>query len=158
MGKWKICELGNLIKFQRGHDLPKSKMVAGKYPVVGSNGIIGWHNEYTTEAPSITVGRSGNVGNPFIYYGRSWSHNTTLYIKEYKNTDPVFIYYFLKTLNLSNYAGGSAVPTLNRNHIHTLKVSVPETIEEQHNIGMFLKLFDDKIQQNIRINKNLSAA
>ena len=155
MGKWKICELGNLIKFQRGHDLPKSKMVAGKYPVVGSNGIIGWHNEYTTEAPSITVGRSGNVGNPFIYYGRSWSHNTTLYIKEYKNTDPVFIYYFLKTLNLSNYAGGSAVPTLNRNHIHTLKVSVPETIEEQHNIGMFLKLFDDKIQQNIRINKNL---
>ena len=130
-------------------------MVAGKYPVVGSNGIIGWHNEYTTEAPSITVGRSGNVGNPFIYYGRSWSHNTTLYIKEYKNTDPVFIYYFLKTLNLSNYAGGSAVPTLNRNHIHTLKVSVPETIEEQHNIGMFLKLFDDKIQQNIRINKNL---
>ena len=133
-------------------------MVAGKYPVVGSNGIIGWHNEYTTEAPSITVGRSGNVGNPFIYYGRSWSHNTTLYIKEYKNTDPVFIYYFLKTLNLSNYAGGSAVPTLNRNYIHTLKVSVPETIEEQHNIGMFLKLFDDKIQQNIRINKNLFAA
>lgn len=158
MGKWKICELGNLIKFQRGHDLPKSKMVAGKYPVVGSNGIIGWHNEYTMEAPSITVGRSGNVGNPFIYYGRSWSHNTTLYIKEYKNTDPVFIYYFLKTLNLSNYAGGSAVPTLNRNYIHTLKVSVPETIEEQHNIGMFLKLFDDKIQQNIRINKNLFAA
>lgn len=132
-------------------------MVAGKYPVVGSNGIIGWHNEYTTEAPSITVGRSGNVGNPFIYYGRSWSHNTTLYIKEYKNTDPVFIYYFLKTLNLSNYAGGSAVPTLNRNYIHTLKVSVPETIEEQHNIGMFLKLFDDKIQQNIRINKNLQS-
>ena len=155
MGKWKTCELGNLIKFQRGHDLPKSKMVAGKYPVVGSNGIIGWHNEYTTEAPSITVGRSGNVGNPFIYYGRTWSHNTTLYIKEYKNTDPVFIYYFLKTLNLSNYAGGSAVPTLNRNHIHTLKISVPETIEEQHNIGIFLKLFDDKIQQNIRINKNL---
>lgn len=157
MGKWKTCELGNLIKFQRGHDLPKSKMVAGKYPVVGSNGIIGWHNEYTTEAPSITVGRSGNVGNPFIYYGRTWSHNTTLYIKEYKNTDPVFIYYFLKTLNLSNYAGGSAVPTLNRNHIHTLKISVPETIEEQHNIGIFLKLFDDKIQQNIRINKNLEA-
>lgn len=157
MGKWKTCELGNLIKFQRGHDLPKSKMVAGKYPVVGSNGIIGWHNEYTTEAPSITVGRSGNVGNPFIYYGRTWSHNTTLYIKEYKNTDPVFIYYFLKTLNLSNYAGGSAVPTLNRNHIHTLKISVPETIEEQHNIGIFLKLFDDKIQQNIRINKNLQS-
>lgn len=155
MSKWKICELGDLITFQRGFDLPKRKMVAGKYPVIGSNGIIGWHNEYTTEAPSITIGRSGNVGNPFIYYGKTWSHNTTLYIKEYKNTDPVFIFYFLKTLDLSNYAGGSAVPTLNRNHIHTLKVSVPEDIEEQRKIGIFFKIFDDKIQENVRINKNL---
>lgn len=155
MGKWKTCDLGELITFQRGYDLPKRKMIVGKYPVVGSNGIIGWHNEYTTEAPSITIGRSGNVGKPYIYYGRSWSHNTTLFIKEYKNTDPVFIYYFLKTLDLGNYAGGSAVPTLNRNHIHSLKVSVPEAIEEQHKIGEFLRILDDKIKENVLINKNL---
>lgn len=36
---------------------------------MGSNGIIGFHNEYTTDEPSITIGRSGNVGKPFIYYG-----------------------------------------------------------------------------------------
>ena len=158
MGKWKTCDLGELITFQRGYDLPKRKMIVGKYPVVGSNGIIGWHNEYTTEAPSITIGRSGNVGKPYIYYGRSWSHNTTLFIKEYKNTDPVFIYYFLKTLDLGNYAGGSAVPTLNRNHIRSLKVSVPEAIEEQHKIGEFLRILDDKIKENVLINKNLHAA
>ena len=158
MGNWKTCTLGDIITFQRGHDLPKSKMRAGQYPVVGSNGIIGWHNEYTTEAPSVTVGRSGNVGNPFIYYGRSWSHNTTLYIKEYKNVDPIFIYYYLKTLDLGNYAGGSAVPTLNRNHIHTLQVCVPSKIEEQRKIGNYLRILDEKIEENEEINKNLYAA
>ena len=81
MGEWKECQLGDLIIFQRGHDLPKTKMQGGEYPVVGSNGIIGYHNEYTTEAPSITIGRSGNVGKPFLFKGRSWSHNTSLYIK-----------------------------------------------------------------------------
>lgn len=152
--EWNECTLGDLITFQRGHDLPKTKMNGGEYPVVGSNGIIGWHNEYTTEAPSVTIGRSGNVGNPFLFEGRSWSHNTTLYIKEYKNADPVFMYYFLKTLDLGNYAGGSAVPTLNRNHIHSLHVRVPD-IKTQKKIAYILNLFDKKIESNNKTNKLL---
>ncbi len=147
--------LGDLITFQRGHDLPKSKMKGGKYPVVGSNGIIGWHNEYTTDEPGITIGRSGNIGKPFLYKGKSWSHNTTLYVKEYKGVAPLFIYYFLQTLNLANYAGGSAVPTLNRNHIHTLNVHVPISIREQEKIAGILMTFDNRIGINERINDNL---
>ena len=155
MIEWRDCILGDLVTFQRGHDLPKSKMNGGKYPVVGSNGIIGHHDKYTTEAPSITVGRSGNVGKPFIYYGKSWSHNTSLYIKDFKGNDPIFIYYFLQTLDLGNYAGGSAVPTLNRNHVHSLNVSVPREVNVQKRIGESLKLIDDKINTNEKINKNL---
>ena len=93
--EWKKCLLGDLITLQRGYDLPKTKMQNGIYPVIGSNGIIGYHNEYTTEAPSITIGRSGNVGKPFLYNGKSWAHNTSLYIREYKGVNPIFIYYFL---------------------------------------------------------------
>ncbi len=155
MAEWIECTLGDLVTFQRGHDLPKSQMQEGQYPVVGSNGIIGFHNEYTTDNPSITVGRSGNVGKPFIYYGKTWSHNTTLYVKDYKGNDPVFVFYFLKTMDLANYAGGSAVPTLNRNHIHTLPVLIPKNVEIQRKIGTFLKQFDDKIEENERINNNL---
>ena len=155
--EWKKCTLGDLITFQRGHDLPKTSMVLGEYPVVGSNGIIGYHNQYTTEAPSISVGRSGNVGNPFIVYGRTWSHNTSLYIKKFNNCDPVFIYYLLKTMNLNNYAGGSAVPTLNRNHIHSLTVIVPVLLDDQFRIGSLLKAIDDKIVHNNKINDNLAA-
>lgn len=135
--------------------MPKAAMRKGIYPVIGSNGIIGYHNEFTTECPSITVGRSGNVGKPYIWYGKSWSHNTTLYIKQFKDCDPVFIYYFLKTLELKNYAGGSAVPTLNRNHIHSLDVCVPSDIDSQQKIGLFLKMVDDKIELNNKINEDL---
>ena len=130
-------------------------MIDGKYPVVGSNGIIGYHNEYTTGFPSITIGRSGNVGNPFIVYGQTWSHNTTLYVKDFKGNDPVFVYYFLKTMDLANYAGGSAVPTLNRNHIHTLPIKVPESVRVQKKIGYYLRLLDEKIELNNAINNNL---
>jgi type I restriction enzyme S subunit len=63
---WQKVRLGDVITFQRGYDLPREKMINGPYPVIGSTGIIGFHNEFTTETPSISVGRSGNVGNPFM--------------------------------------------------------------------------------------------
>ena len=156
MIEWRECTLGDIITFQRGHDLPKKNMTGEEYPVAGSNGIIGLHNKYTTEAPAITIGRSGNVGNPYIYYENIWAHNTTLYIKEYKNSDPEFTYYLLKTMNLGDYASGSAVPTLNRNHIHTLPVKIPRDIVVQKKIASILKLFDVKIDNNEAINRNLS--
>ena len=155
MLEMKKCALGDLITFQRGHDLPKANMAGEGYPVVGSNGIIGYHNKYTMQGPVITIGRSGNVGNPHICYGPAWAHNTTLYVKEYKESDPEFIYYFLKTLDLGHYAGGSAVPTLNRNHIHTIPISVPTKIEDQRRVVLALKLLDAKIDVNNEINENL---
>ena len=155
MSKWIRCTLGDLITFQRGFDLPKNKMQEGIFPVVGSNGIIGFHNTYTTDEPSITIGRSGNVGKPFVYYGKTWSHNTTLYVKDYKGNDSIFVFYLLKSLDLGSYAGGSAVPTLNRNHIHDMDIIVPNSVEEQRKIGVFLKKIDDKIELNNSINNNL---
>ena len=154
MKNWIKCTLGDIVIFQRGFDLPKSEMKEGKFPVVGSNGIIGYHDEYTTKPPGLSVGRSGNVGNPFIINIPSWSHNTTLFVKSFKNSYPLFVYYFLKTLDLSKYSGGSAVPTLNRNHIHSIPIKVPE-IEEQKKIAEILGSLDKKIKLNKKINKNL---
>ena len=153
---WTSTTLGELVTFQRGKDLPKTKMKGGQYPVVGSNGIIGWHDQFTTEAPGITIGRSGNTGQPFFCATKSWSHNTTLYIKEYQNCIPRFMFYYLQTLHLSEYAGGSAVPTLNRNHIHNLPVQVPE-IKTQERIARILSCIDDKIEINAKLNGYLAA-
>ena len=78
MSEWKTYTLGDLVTFQRGHDLTKIENVDGIYPVAGSNGIIGYHNAFTTKAPGITIGRSGNIGNPYYYEKDFWAHNTTL--------------------------------------------------------------------------------
>ena len=153
----KDCLLGDVVTFQRGHDLPKAQMVDGPYPVLGSNGIIGYHNRYTTTGPVIVVGRSGNVGHPFMVKSNAWAHNTSLYIKDFKGNDPIFIYYFLQTLNLAKFAGGSAVPTLNRNHINTIEVKIPKDVSVQKKIGSILASFDEKISTNNKINDNLEA-
>ena len=152
---WINCTLGDVVTFKRGFDLPKDKMNDGEYPVVGSNGIIGFHNEFTNKAPGITIGRSGNVGKPFIIHKESWSHNTTLFIEKFKNVDPYFIYYYLKTIDLKQFASGSAVPTLNRNHIHPIDIRIPGDVDTQKKIANILITIDKKIALNEKINKNL---
>ena len=156
MEEWKEYKLGEILNFRRGHDLPKSKMIEGDIPVAGSNGVIGYHNEYTPISPCITIGRSGNVGTPYIYiYDKCWAHNTVLYIDDYKGNEPKFLYYFLKTLPLSSFGGGSAVPTLNRNHIHPMIVKFCKDLPTQQKIASILSSLDDKIEVNHRINAEL---
>ncbi|MBP6979032.1 MAG: restriction endonuclease subunit S [Bacteroidales bacterium] len=156
MNEWQNCKLGDVVTFQRGHDLPKDKMIDGNYPVAGSNGIIGFHNRATTKALGVTIGRSGNLGNVFLYKQDFWAHNTTLYVINFKGNDEIFIYYFLKTFDFTQFNVGSAVPTLNRNHIHPIEVKIPP-LPEQKAIASVLSSLDDKIDLLHRQNKILEA-
>ena len=152
---WKKTTLGDLVTFQRGYDLPKSEFRSGKHPIAGSNGIIGFHNRYTTRGPSITLGRSGNLGTPYYYDSDFWAHNTVLFAKEFHNSDPKFIYYLLQTIDFKQFNSGSAVPSLNRNYIHPLEVVVPERIETQREIANKLSAFDERIELNRKTNQTL---
>ena len=154
MEEWKKVKLGEILNFRRGHDLPHSEMQEGIIPVAGSNGIIGFHNVATPIQPIITIGRSGNIGVPY-FYDIAWAHNTTLYIDDFKGNNPKYLYYLLKTLPLSSFQGGSAVPTLNRNHIHPIEVYYTDNIVEQDKIVSILSSLDNRIELNRRINDNL---
>ena len=157
MSKWSSCTLGDVITLQRGHDLPKTCMIDGTFPVAGSNGIIGYHNQCTTSAPGVTVGRSGNIGNAFLYRKNFWAHNTTLYVKDFNSNDEIFIYYFLKNIDFNSFNAGSAVPTLNRNHISLLDIVFPVDLSEQKAIAAILSSLDDKIDLLHRQNTTLEA-
>lgn len=157
MSKLEECILGDLVEFQRGYDLPKSKFVEGKYPVQSSNGILGYHNEYKVEGPGITIGRSGTVGNPHLIRENFFPHNTSLFVKEFKGNDIEYIYYLLQYLDLGNQKSGSGVPTMNRNHLHPIKIRAYRDKTCQQRTIKMLSLIDKKIQINNQINQELEA-
>ena len=131
LSNWTIGTIGDVVTLQRGYDLPKDKMVSGSYPVAGSTDTIFYHNDYTTEAPCVVMGRSGNIGKPRLYMERCWAHNTTLFVKDFKGNNPYWSYYMLRAIDYTQFQGGSAVPTLNRNHVHSYEIAIPP-IEQQN--------------------------
>lgn len=156
-GEWQEKTLGEILILQRGFDLPETDRQLGRYLVIASNGPVGKHSKAMVKGPGVVIGRSGNLGGGQYIKEDFWPLNTTLWVKDFKNNDIRFCYYLLKSLDLSSFNSGSGVPTLNRNHIHPLPVSIPNRIEEQRAIAHMLGTLDDKIELNRRTNETLEA-
>jgi type I restriction enzyme S subunit len=151
---WNTYKLGEVATLQRGFDLPNTKRSEGKYPVIAASGFSTWHNEFKVKAPGVTTGRSGTLGQVHYVKDDFWPLNTSLWVKDFNGNNERFIYYFLQTLNFEEYNSGTSVPTLNRNDVHKLDVTIPDLLEQQ-SIASILSAIDDKIENNLAINKTL---
>lgn len=140
-------KLGEVVTFQRGFDITKKEQTDGDVPIISSSGIGSFHNKHKVEGPGVIIGRKGTLGTVHYYPDNFWPHDTTLWVKDFKGNNPRFIYYFLQTLHLENFDTGSSNPTLNRNHIHKIKVLFPEN-HIQDKIAAILSAYDDLIENN----------
>lgn len=154
---WENKRFIDFIQLQRGHDLTKEQFVYGPYPVVSSTSVIGYHNEYKAKGPGIVIGRSGTLGKVQYIHENYWPHNTALYVKDYKNNYPKFVYYFLTNFATDKHGGGAAVPTLNRNSLSDILIKVPD-INTQRQIANILSAYDDLIENNQKQIKLLEEA
>lgn len=157
MADWQAMTLGDFVTFQRGHDLPDRERRQGAIPVMGSAGITGYHDMAVTDGQGIVVGRSGASYGVVSWCSEPfWPLNTALYVKDFHGNDRRFAFYFLRSFDFSGYNVGSAQPSLNRNHIHPIRIEVPP-LEEQKAIARVLGVLDDKIELNRRMNQTLEA-
>lgn len=123
---WSRTNINGILTFHRGYDLTKNEMKAGRYPVIGSTSIIGYHNEFKIKGPSIVTGRSGSLGKYQLVWDDFWPHNTSLYISNYKGHNIFFVYSLLQTVDFASLNNGGAIPTLNRNVLSNIEVIEPE--------------------------------
>jgi type I restriction enzyme S subunit len=141
--------LSDFITLQRGFDLPTARRKEGNVPVIASTGITGYHNEAKVQGPGVVIGRSGSIGGGQYTADDFWPLNTTLWVKDFKGNNPRFTYYLLKGIDFTRFNAGAGVPTLNRNHIASLRVS-RFSPAEQDCIASILSAYDDLIENNRR--------
>ena len=158
MPAWEQRKLIMVAPLQRGFDLPAEKIIPGVYPVMMSNGIGAYHNEYKVKGPGVVTGRSGTIGNLQYVESAFWPHNTTLWVTKFYGNHPKFIYYLYEKIDLKRYKAGSGVPTLNRNDVHDTMVFFPASRKEQELISAVLTYLDDLItlhQRKLELLQNI---
>lgn len=123
----------------------------GIVPIVTSSGIDDCHDESRVAGPGVVTGRYGTIGRVFYITDDFWPLNTTLYIRDFHGNDPLFIFYFLQTIDFATHSGKSGVPGVNRNDLHQVSVRLPTSLEEQRAIALALSDADELVESLERL-------
>ena len=143
---WVNKRFDEICVLQRGFDLPTRLRKPGSHPLISSSGETDRIDEWKVPAPGVVTGRSGSIGKVHFIDDDYWPLNTALYVKEFFGNDKRFIYYFLMQFDLSKYASGAGVPTLNRNHVHAEICKITIDIQEQMRIAEALDILSDNVK------------
>ena len=148
MSAWESRRLDQLVRFRNGKSIKPGG--GGKYPVYGSNGVIGSSDEAMYEA-AVILGRVGAYcGSVELCRGKFWASDNTIVVEVIPEvTDLRFLCYVLRDANLNRYAGGAAQPLLTQSRLKPLEFPVPP-LSIQRRIASVLSAYDDLIENNTR--------
>ena len=181
--KQKTYKLGNIASVQTGpfgSQLHQKDYVKIGTPIItvehlGNNRILHQNlprvskkdkdrlNKYCIQKGDIVFSRVGSVDrrafvtsseDGWLFSGRCLRVRT-----DEKNVDGAFLsYYFgqesFKDL-IRRIAVGATMPSLNTSILSSIEINVPESLKEQQSIASILSAIDDKIENNLAINKTL---
>ncbi|MCK4947534.1 MAG: N-6 DNA methylase [Candidatus Aureabacteria bacterium] len=162
---WEMVEFKKVCSFEYGSSLPSKNRKGTKYPVMGSNGIAGYHDDYIVKGPAIIIGRKGSAGEVVWVDSNCFPIDTTYYVElKDKSYSFKFLYFVLQGLNLPQLKGGAGIPGLNRNDVYRIyKLPYPSVDIQKRIVAQIEKeqkaveatkdlitLFEQKIKQKIR--------
>ena len=97
---WKT--LGELITLEYGKPLKGSERDGGSFPVLGSNGRVGFHSSYLIKGPCIIIGRKGSAGVVVWEESNCYPIDTTFFVKDQNDKILLkYLFYKFQTLNLA---------------------------------------------------------
>ena len=140
-------KLNKYMQLEYGKALPEREREQGNFPVVGSSGIVGYHNDYMIMGPNIIVGRKGSVGKVYYIEENCTPIDTTFYIKINKDKIRLkYAYYILESLNLGNLNSGLGPGGVNRKTIHNKLISVPN-LDIQDQFIKKIEVYEKQIEE-----------
>lgn len=145
--------LSEIAIFKNGKKRPSTN---GEIPVYGGNNILGYTNSYNYEN-CIIVGRVGAYcGNVYYTNKKCWVSDNAIAVLPKEETNILYLYYLLKSLNLNTRSIGSSQPLITQEILNSIICNVPgKNIQEK--IAKILYTLDLKIKCNELINDNLVA-
>ncbi|MGL4568779.1 MAG: restriction endonuclease subunit S, partial [Fusobacteriaceae bacterium] len=142
---WEVRSIGEIMDFSYGKALKKENRISGKFPVIGSNGIVDSHNEFLVKGPGIVIGRKGTIGETIWINDNFYPIDTTFYIETKMNLEDIlyYFYFILKNQDFKKISSDSAVPGLNRNLAYMNKI----VISSNKDIGKFITIIKESFHK-----------
>jgi len=150
---WKTYKLSDALEIKYGKD--HKKVQDGNIPIYGTGGIMRYGNQALYDKETILIPRKGSLNNIFYLNEPFWSVDTIFWSKINEEVAfPKYLFYNLKVLDFASMDVGSAIPSLTTELLKKIEIELP-SLTEQQSIASILSSIDDKIENNLAINKTL---
>lgn len=143
--QWKSASLADTVEIVYGKSTKEKVRATGKFPVIGTSGVMGWSNAFLHDKLSVVIGRKGTIDKPQLLSQPFWPIDTTFYCVAKPNIDMTWFYHMIKNLNLRAYSEASGVPSLSRETLYKIKIDICE-LKEQQKIAAVLSNADAVIK------------
>jgi restriction endonuclease S subunit len=134
MKHWQKKPLGELVSLEYGKALKaEERSEKGRYPVYGSNGIVGSYDEAVIKEPTIVVGRKGAIGEAHLAENGCWPIDTAFYtvLRQPGIISIRYLLLWFRSVELKKLAITATIPGLNRNMLYKQQVPVPPMAEQE---------------------------
>jgi type I restriction enzyme S subunit len=145
-GEWSRRTLRELATINYGRDPSTILDDDGDYPVYGTSERERLGTAFLYDGDSIVLGRKGSIGRVQYVTGKFWTIDTAFFLSQFKNAIPKWLFYFLASIDLRRLNEATGVPSLSRELLYQIKVSVPPR-NEQAKIVEILSAVDQVVAQ-----------
>ena len=143
-------KLGDHLDFSSGSGSPP-RTPAGRFPVYGANGPIGFAAAHNASGPLVVLGRVGSYCGGVRYCDSEvWVTDNALVCRAKDPRETRYWYYALQTCRLGDHRAGSGQPLLNQTILRDLSVPTVAAPQRRRIAGL-LGALDDKIAANQRV-------
>ena len=146
---WEWVRIGELFSLQAGKNI-KTRYIYHEqteshvYPCYGGNGVRGFVEFFNSEGDFPLIGRQGALcGNINRATGKFYATEHAVLTRTFSNTDVTWACYFLKALNLNQYATATAQPGLAVSKINQVLIPLPPLAEQHRIVTKIEKLLPD---------------
>ena len=148
---WVWCYFSDIADVINGKNQSKVKEGAGKYPIYGSGGIIGYANDYICPENCTIIGRKGSINNPIFTEEKSWNVDTAFGLVPSSIILPRYLFYFCKSFDFTSLDSSTTLPSLTKTNIQHILFPLPPLAAQQRILDKIDELFSqlDKIALNI---------
>lgn len=143
--KWKEILVNDLCKIHYGKDHKIINDPKGKFPIIGTGGVMGFTNSFLCNNPSVIIGRKGTIDRPMYVETPFWTIDTAYYTEFSNNVHPKWFYYIFSQIQIHKYNEASGVPSLSRETLYKIKIKTP-SFKEQKKITSVFSATDEEIQ------------
>ncbi|KFN40578.1 MAG: restriction endonuclease subunit S [Sulfuricurvum sp. MLSB] len=134
-----VCKLkaGDFVKVG---NISKEK-IENSFPCYGGNGLRGYVKTFTHEGKYSLVGRQGALcGNVHLVEGKFHATEHALVAKPLNDIDINWLHHKLVSMNLNQYATGTAQPGLSVINLKPIEINVPPLSEQQKIVSKIEKI------------------